>query len=118
MPAAIEAGISYFDFFHMTLATVKMHIHVFAKRKQEEMELIEYKAWLNGYFVMYATGANFSKKIKYPENPLKENRVVVEDMELTEEEKIEWKNKIFGKLYKMGEKVKRRQKEISDKSIL
>lgn len=101
----------------MTLATVKMHIQIFAKRKREEIEMIEYKAWMNGYYVMYATGANFSKKIKYPENPTEEKQIVVEDMELTEEEKTEWKNKIFGKLHKMGEKVKRRQKEISDKTI-
>lgn len=86
----------------MTPLAIRMEIEGYTERKKNEEEMIEHQSWLNGYYTMYAIGSNLSKKIKYPKNPLEEEMVIVEDMELTEDEKISWRKKIFSKLKNIG----------------
>lgn len=106
VPQAVKCGIPYQECFHMTPLALRLEIEGYSERKKNEIELIEHQSWLNGYFTMHAIGANFSKKIKYPKSPLEEERVVVEDMELTEEEKVDWRNRIFSRLQEMGRECK------------
>lgn len=88
-----------------------MQIEAFAERKKKEWESLEYQAWISGYYVMRGVAHIMSKKNKYPDNPLKVEEVVVEDMELTEEEKEFYTDKLFGKLMAMKEKHDRFNKK-------
>lgn len=106
IPLAVKCGIPYQLCFHMTPHAIRLEIEGYADRKKNEIELAEHQSWMNGYYTMHAIGANLSKKIKYPKSPLEEERVIVEDMELTEEEKETWRNKLFNKLQNMGNKCK------------
>lgn len=108
-PASIKCGMTKDEFFHSTLNDVYMRVMAHKEKEEAEAQKLEYLAWLAGAFNMSAIGSSFSKKIKYPESPLKENYVVVEDMELTEEEKIEWQNKLFAKLQGMAKKHKKKE---------
>lgn len=111
LPLAIECEITYERFFHMTMKAVRIHIEAYEKRRKEAWKFAEYQAWLSGFYNMYAIGVNFSKKIKYPQNPLKEEYVVREDMELTEEEKEKWRKDLFSRLRGMAKNHKSQNKE-------
>lgn len=85
-----------------------MRMDAYKEQKEEEAKKLEFSAWRNGIYVLNAIGAAFGgNKHKYPDNPLEEKTVVVEDMELTEEEKREWTMKLFGKLQKMADENKK-----------
>lgn len=88
----------------MTLATIKRHIEGFRKRQKNEWERSEYQAWLTGHYTMYAIGVHISKKIKYPKNPMEQEVIVIEDMEITDEEREYYTQKWFEKLQRMANK--------------
>ena len=56
----------------MTFGAVKRHIDAYWKRRKNEWERTEYQAWLIGAYTMNAIAAAFSKKAKYPKNPLEQ----------------------------------------------
>ena len=60
----------------MTFGAVKRHIDAYWKRRKNEWERTEYQAWLIGAYTMNAIAAAFSKKAKYPKNPLEQNKPV------------------------------------------
>lgn len=97
----------YKTFFKSTPHAIQITIESFWKSRKNDWERAEYQAWLTGYYVQYAIGASLSKKIKYPKNPMEEETVVIEDMELTEEETIFYTEKFFAKLEHMAEKNRR-----------
>lgn len=70
----------------MTFGAVKRHIDAYWKRRKNEWEKAEYQSWLTGSYVMNAIGAAFSKKIKYPKNPLEQSKPV--DVSNMSEEKL------------------------------
>lgn len=112
LPAAVEADISEREFFHMTMAAVRLRIEKFWKNRKNDWERAEYQAWLTGYYTMYAIGTNFSKKIKYPKNPMQEEQVVVEDMEITEEEADHYREEFVKRLLRMEDRFnKSKEKE-------
>lgn len=90
----------------MTPGAVQLHIEAFWNVRKNEWEKSEYQSWLSGYYVMHAIGCNLSRKIKYPKNPMEEERVIVENMELTEEEKIIYQEQLFNRLLLMSHKRK------------
>lgn len=98
---AVEAGISEKEFFKMTPASIKLEIESFWKRKKNQWEMVEYQSWLSGIYVMNAIASSFSKKHKYPENPMKQEKVVQEDLELTEEQKDYYRNQFVKQLQRM-----------------
>lgn len=85
----------------MTPAAIKRQIEVFWKQKKNDWERSEYEAWLNGWFVMNAIACSFSKKHKYPKNPLQQEQVVVDDMVLTEDEKDYYREQFVKRLQRM-----------------
>lgn len=97
------------EFRHSTLKYITKRIEARLEEKESHAKELEFLAWRTGYYVMPAIAVVFGNKgkNKYPDNPLKEKTVVVEDMELTEEEKEEWRSRIFGKLKDMGDKLKK-----------
>lgn len=104
LPIAMECGIGYKDFFKMTPKAITYTIDGFSKRRKNAWEKAEYESWLTGYYVLRAIGCAFSKKNQYPKNPMQEETIVVEDMELTEDEKQMYTEKLFDKLIGMMEK--------------
>lgn len=108
-PTSIKCGMTKEEFFHSTLTDVYMRITAYRDREEAEAQKLEYLAWLAGVYNTTGIGTLFSEKAKYPESPLKENYVIVEDMELTEEEKVEWQNKLFAKLQGMANKHKKKE---------
>ena len=96
MPQALQCGIPYREFFHLTPAAIVEIEKAYQNRVKREIEMIEQQAWLTGQFVMAAIGASFSKKNKYPENPAvvrEKNRT-----DITEEEKEKYVKMLFGQL--------------------
>lgn len=80
---------------------------MYREDKENEAKRMEFAAWLTGLYVRSAITSSFNRKSKYPENPLKEKEVVVEDMELTEDEKTIWSQRWLNKLTAMADKNKR-----------
>lgn len=70
----------------MTLREIRMHIDGFWKRKKSEWEKVEYQSWLTAYYVTYSIGSNFSKKVKFPNNPLNQEQSVMDISKMDEDE--------------------------------
>lgn len=96
LPTALERGIPYQEFWHLTPTAIMEIEKAHQKNIKRDIEMIEQQAWLTGQFVMAAIEASFSKKNKYPENPL----VVREKKrtDFTEEEKEKYVKALFGQL--------------------
>lgn len=62
----------------MTLREIRMHIDGFWKRKKSEWERSEYQAWLTAYYTSYSVGVNLSKKVKFPDNPLNQEKAITD----------------------------------------
>lgn len=86
LPLAVKCGLSEKEYLHMTPRAVRTHIEGFYNRRKNEWEKEEYNSWLSGYFNMYAIGANMSKKVKYPDNPLNKEKAITDISEMDEEE--------------------------------
>ena len=86
LPMAEECGITYQEFMHMTPLAIRLQIEGFWKRRKNDWEKAEYQSWLTGYFTMNAVGTNISKKVKYPDNPLNKQEMIVDISDMDEEE--------------------------------
>lgn len=106
----MDCGISYHDFFHMPLGAVKRQIQAHCKRKEEEWKKLEYHAWLTGYFNMYSIGTNMSKKVKYPKNPLEDEKVIDDEIEWTEDEKEHYREEFLKRLQRMEKRFKKEKR--------
>lgn len=96
----------------MTPAMIKRYIEVYNKRKNDEWEQLEYNAWMNGWYVMNAIACSLNKKCKYPENPLIKQQTIVDEMELTEEEKDKYRMNFLKRLERMEKRFnKAKEKE-------
>lgn len=82
----------------MTPRAVKTHIEGFYDRRKNEWEKEEYNSWLSGYFTMYAIGANMSRKVKYPENPLNKKDAIKDVSQMDEEEIVKAQEDYLNKL--------------------
>lgn len=61
------------EFFHSTLKDIDYRIDSYQKKREEMVKLAEYQSWLTGMYVVHSIACNFSKKAKYPENPIAVN---------------------------------------------
>ena len=66
-----------------------MYIDGYWKRKKNEWEQSEYQAWLTAYYTVYSVGVNLSKKVKFPNNPLKEETAIMDISEMDEDKIVE-----------------------------
>lgn len=117
LPVAEECEIHENDFLHMTMRSIKNAIEGFRKRQKNDWERIEYHAWLNGYYNMQAIGTYFSRKVKYPQNPLNREQVVVDDMDLTEEEKDFYRDQFVKRLQRMEKRFNESKEKNKNKVI-
>lgn len=69
-PIAIRMGIPYQEFMNMIPKVFHKYHEEYRKKKQEEVDMINYSAWLNGLYISHAIGASFSKNGKYLNKPL------------------------------------------------
>ncbi len=88
----------------MTMAAVRLRIEKYCKRKKNDWERAEYQAWLTGYYNMYSIGASMSRKIKYPKNPMEEEIIVTDDIEITEDEAEHYREEFVKRLMRMEER--------------
>lgn len=104
----MECGLSEKDAFHMTFGAVKRHIDAYWKRRKNEWERTEYQAWLIGAYTMNAIAAAFSKKAKYPNNPLEQNKPV-DVSNLNEEQLADMQEKYLLQLDFMARSYKKKE---------
>lgn len=48
---------------------LNMYWEEYEKKRQEDVDLIDYTAWLNGRYIMRAIGATMVNENEYPEKP-------------------------------------------------
>lgn len=85
----------------MTPSAIKLAIEAYWKRQKNYWERAEYQSWLSGLYVMNAIGASFSRKHKYPKNPMEQQQVTQEELELTEEQKDYYREQFVKRLQRM-----------------
>lgn len=102
-PNAIRCGMTKHEFFHSTMKDVNIRIRDHQEKEENRVKELEYVAWMNGLYIRAAVASAFSKKAQYPENPL-EQKVIVEDMELTEEEKEKYRKSFVERLQRMQQR--------------
>lgn len=96
----------------MTPAMIKRQIKAYWEQRKNEWEKAEYQSWLNGWYTLNAIACSFSRKHKYPKNPMEQEQVIVEDMVLTEDEKDYYRDKFVKRLQRMQKRFnKSKEKE-------
>lgn len=85
----------------MTPSAIKLAIEAYWKRQKNYWERAEYQSWLSGLYVMNAIGASLSRKHKYPKNPMEQQQVTQEELELTEEQKDYYREQFVKRLQRM-----------------
>ncbi len=115
----MEAGISQKEFMKMTPSNLKLEISAYWNRQKNNWERAEYQAWLSGLYVMNAIGASFSKKHKYPKNPMEQKQIVQEDLELTEQQKDYYRDQFVKRLQRMEKRFnKSKERENGTEIVL
>lgn len=82
----------------MSVRSIRIEIEGFQDRKKNEWERTEYQSWLTGYYTLRGTAMLFSKKNKYPDNPLKQDEVEIDVEGLSDYELAELQEKELEKL--------------------
>lgn len=101
------------QFRHSTLSEINLRLKKFKEEKEYRQKEIEYHSWLTGAYVQKAIGSCLSKKIKYPENPLEE-KVISEEIELTEEKADFYRKEFLKRLQRMEKRFNNSNKENAD----
>lgn len=86
----------------MSMRSLKLEIDGFQDRKKNEWERTEYQSWLTGYYTLRGTAMLFSKKNKYPDNPLEHDEVEIDVDSLSDYELAELQQKELEKLDMMA----------------
>lgn len=110
---AIMCGMTEHQFRHSTLSEINLRLKKFKEEKEYRQKEIEYHSWLTGAYVQKAIGSCLSKKIKYPENPLEE-KVISEEIELTEEKADFYRKEFLKRLQRMEKRFNNSNKENAD----
>ena len=106
-------GMTEHQFRHSTLSEINLRLKKFKEEKEYRQKEIEYHSWLTGAYVQKAIGSCLSKKIKYPENPLEE-KVISEEIELTEEKADFYRKEFLKRLQRMEKRFNNSNKENAD----
>ena len=106
-------GMTENQFRHSTLSEINLRLKKFKEEKEYRQKEIEYHSWLTGAYVQKAIGSCLSKKIKYPENPLEE-KVISEEIELTEEKADFYRKEFLKRLQRMEKRFNNSNKENED----
>lgn len=108
--AAIRFGMSKYEYFHSTPNDVQLYIDVMAKKEKErremEIDLLDYRAWLHGLYVARAVASVMSKHARYPKEPLSKESsgYVTATEDMPEEKKEELRQMFLGSLFDMQSK--------------
>lgn len=76
----------------------------YEKRMEEKLQMMEYQAWINGFYVHRSIVAAFCSDCNYPDRPLsyEETNEAIEtpedEEELTEEQKIQAQKELLARL--------------------
>ena len=65
---------------HSTPKTIKLYIKEFWENKEREIEWMQWHSWQTGQYVLAAIGTAFSKRCKYPPNPIAKKEESVKEI--------------------------------------
>ena len=69
-PLAVRTGMKKKEFLHSTMKDINIALESFGKNQEENVKRIEYESWLTGMYIISSISCAFSKKAKYPKNPI------------------------------------------------
>lgn len=70
LPFCLNIGISYELFWTLNPRKIRPFVLADRKKQEEDFNMRNFNAWLNGIYVAQAIGSCFSKQDKYPEQPI------------------------------------------------
>lgn len=117
----MEIGIPYKEFFKMTPNAIRETAKHFASVREDEWERAEYQAWLIGNYVQFSVGVCFSKKVKYPKNPLEEKQkkeLEAKEQNLTEEQKDFYRDQFLKRLQRMEKRFNKSKERLNGTEIV
>lgn len=85
LPAAIRYGIDIQTFWTLNPRIMYVYQDAYIETKKQEMKMLDVSAYYNGLYVQQAIASCFSKKAKYPKQPLS---LAKKEKPLTGEEKF------------------------------
>lgn len=85
LPAAIRYGIPYETFWVINPRIMELYQNAKKDDVERQQKIIDYTGWLNGMYVTRAISSCFSKRGRYPNQPISLNE---ERQELSDEEKF------------------------------
>lgn len=85
LPAAIRYDIPYETFWKLNPRIMSMYQDSYIAKVKEQMQMLNYAAWLQGQYNMASIGAVMSKHGKYPKKPFEFEK---KETDLSGEEKF------------------------------
>lgn len=74
----------------------------YIEKKKQELKMLDISAYYNGMYTLQAIASCFSKNTKYPEKPYsiqkQEEKSIEQNVELTDEQKIQYQKQLLMKL--------------------
>lgn len=67
----------------MTPKILNVYQKEYERKKQEEVDMMDYSAWLHGLYVKSAISVFISKQNQYPENPLHKEDITDEQKNIS-----------------------------------
>lgn len=97
---AIRCGIPIDLFRKLNPRYMELYHDAYENRQKEQIEMLEYQAWMNGIYIRHSIASVFDSDNKYPEKPigLFDDKEDTENEELTEEQKVQAQKDLLMKL--------------------
>lgn len=70
LPGALRYNIPYETFWTLNPKILQIYQDVHVAKMKEQMQIVNYTAWLQGQYNIASIGAAMSKNAKYPKKPL------------------------------------------------
>ena len=105
----------------MTPNAIRETAKHFASVREDEWERAEYQAWLIGNYVQFSVGDCFSKKVKYPKNPLEKKQkkeLEAKEQNLTEEQKDFYRDQFLKRLQRMEKRFNKSKERLNGTEIV
>lgn len=98
IPASIRYGIARSEFWNLNPYYMQLYQDEYIKKQKEQAQLIDMSAYLNGVYMGKAIAAILSKKCKYPDKPLLQQKAEKQIEDMSEEEYFAKMQETFAKL--------------------
>lgn len=98
---AIRYGIPIDVFWKLNPRYMELYRDAYEDKQKEQIEMIEYQAWVNGIYIKCSVASALDSNNKYPEKPFgifEGEEDSSENEELTEEQKVQAQKELLMKL--------------------